>query len=336
MRSQVDAAGPGPLLFSRLALALILLLPTAAAAQRIRLTVGQTGTNPGTSFFFIAQKQNFYVKHGLDVTIVRTSTANAVQAMLGGSMQLATGSGAAAFVTATLEGAPPFVLVSSWINVFPYTVMVHRDIKTPQDLKGKTGHVGAPFGTIPDVALRFALRKLGLDPEKDVRLIQIARPNTAEIVVSMERGDVQFGPLPPPFDRIALKRGFRPLIVLPELGIPWQNNGEWTLRSFVANNREAVVRFVRATADAMRFYFTEREKTIGHLMEFLGSNREDTEYAYEAFAKWADRVPRPQIEGIRTTLQAIQKTTPKAATADPSLFIDTSIVEQLLKEGYFK
>jgi len=314
----------------------IFLCPGYLGAQNIKITVGQTGINPGTSLFFIAQKEKLYAKHGLDVNIIRTSTSAAVQAMLGGSMQISTGSGAAAFVTATLEGSPPFVLVSSWINVFPYTVMAHKDIKKPEDLKGKTGHIGAPFGTIPDVALRFALTKLGLNPEKDVKLIQIARPDAANIIAQMEKGDVQFGPLAPPFDRIAEKRGFRPLISLPDLGIPWQNNGEWVQKSYLSRNRDTVLRFVRAIADAMKIYFEQKEKTVNYLTEFLGSSREDTEYAYQAFSKWADRLPKPKVEGQRTTLEAIKKTAPKAASADPTAFIDTSLIDQLVKEGYFK
>src|SRR5438445_7246325 len=146
--------------------------PGESNAQGAKMTVGQTGTNPGTALYFIAEKEKLFARHGLDVNIVKTNTAAAVQAMLGGSMQMATGSGAAAFVTTTLEGAPPFVLVGSWVNVFSYKVMTHKDITKVEDLKGKTGHVGAPFGTIPDTALRFALTKLKLDPDKDVKLVQ--------------------------------------------------------------------------------------------------------------------------------------------------------------------
>jgi ABC-type nitrate/sulfonate/bicarbonate transport system substrate-binding protein len=324
----------------RRAVVLIQLLPLfwslAVYAQGAKMIVGQTGTNPGTSLYFIAQKEKLYAKHGLDVNILNTSTSAAVQAMLGGSMHLATGSGAAAFVTATLEGAPPFAVVSSWVNVFPYKVMVHKDITKAEDLKGKTGQIGAPFGTIPDTALRFALAKLGLDAAKDVKLVQLPRPDVAQIIAQMEKGEVQFGPLAPPFDRIAEKKGFRALISLPELGIPWQQNGEWVQRSYLKTNRDSVIRFLRATSDAMKFYFEQKEKTITYLMEFLGSNREDTEYAYELFAKWADRNPRPRAETIRTTLEAIKKNSPKAASADPGSFIDVSIVDQLSKEGYFK
>ena len=86
----------------------------------------------------------------------------------------------------------------------------------------------------------------------------------------------------------------------------------------------------------MKIYFEQKEKTVTYLTEFLGSNREDTEYAYQAFLKWADRVPKPKVEGQRTTLEAIKRTTPKAAAADPGSFIDTSLIDQLVKDGYFK
>jgi NitT/TauT family transport system substrate-binding protein len=321
---------------SVLTLAVVAAWPNSSRAQGAKMTVGQTGTNPGTSLFFIAEKEKLFAKHGLDVNIIKSNTAAAVQAMLSGSMHMATGSGAAAFTTATIEGAPPFVLVGSWVNVFPYKIMAVNEIAKIEDLKGKTGHVGAPFGTIPDTALRFALAKLKLDPEKDVKLVQNASADPAAILASMDRGDVQFGILAAPFDRVAERRGYRTLLALPELGIPWQQNGEWVQRSYFKSNRDNVVRFMKAISDAMNIYFGQKEKTVAYLTEFMGSKPEDTEYAYELFAKWADRSPRPKVETVRTTLEAIKKNTPKAASADPASFIDTSIVDQLIKEGHVK
>jgi len=147
---------------------------------------------------------------------------------------------------------------------------------------------------------------------------------------------VQFGILAAPFDRVAERRGFHTLLSLPDLGIPWQQNGEWLQRSYLKSNRDNVVRFMRAIADAIKFYFQEREKTVNYLSQFIGSNREDTEYAYNLFAKWADRDPRPRVDTLRTTLDAIKRNTAKAATADPASFLDTSIIDQLKKDGYLK
>ncbi|HYA29600.1 MAG TPA: ABC transporter substrate-binding protein [Acidobacteriota bacterium] len=307
------------------------------AAEALRkMTVGQAGVNPGAGLFSVAVSQGLYKKYGLDVEIIKTNTTAAVQAMLANKMQMATGAGAAAFVTATLEGAPPFVVIGSWVNVFPYKIMAQKGIKKVEDLKGKTGHVGAPFGTIPDTALRFALNRLKIDPEKDVKLVQHSGADPASILAAMEKGEVQFGILAPPFDLIAERRGYEMLLALPGLGIPWQQNGEIVPLSYLTSNRDNVVRFMRATADAEKFYFDQKEKTLAIMSEYLGRPRDETEYAYNQFKLWTDRIPRPRVDTIKTTLEAIKKTTPKAATANAASFIDASIVDQLLKEGYYK
>jgi NitT/TauT family transport system substrate-binding protein len=310
---------------------------SADAGEALRkMTVGQAGVNPGAGLFSIAVNQGLYKKHGLDVQIIKTNTTAAVQAMLSGKMHMVTGAGAAAFVTATLEGAPPFIIVGSWVNVFPYKIMAHKGIKRIEDLKGKTGHVGAPFGTIPDTALRFALNRLKIDPEKDVKLVQHANADPASILAAMEKGEVQFGILAPPFDLIAERRGYEMLLALPGLGIPWQQNGEIVPLSYLKSNHDNVVRLMRATAEASKFFFDQKEKTIEIMTEYLGRPRDETEYAYNQYKRWVDKNHRPRAETIKTTLEAIKKNTPKAASANPASFIDTSIVDQLTKEGYYQ
>jgi len=307
-----------------------------AYAQGTHIIVGQTGVNPGAGLFTIAVKQGLYKKHGLDVEIIKTATTVAVQAMLAGKMHLATGAGAAAFVTAQLEGAPPFLVIGSWVNVFPYKIMADKDIKKIEDLKGKTGHVGAPFGTIPDTALRFALNRFKIDPERDIKLVQHSTADPASILVAMQRGEVQFGILAPPFDLAAERRGWGMLLALPQLGIPWQQNGEILPASYLKNNRDTVIRFMRATAEASKFYFDEKGRTIEIMTEYLGRPRNETEYAYDEYKRWADKNHTPRVETIKTTLEAIKNSTPKAGSANPASFIDTSIADQLVKEGFYR
>jgi NitT/TauT family transport system substrate-binding protein len=196
--------------------------------------------------------------------------------------------------------------------------------------------VGAPFGTIPDTALRFALNRLKIDPEKDVKLVQHSNADPASILAAMEKGEVQFGILAPPFDLIAEKRGYHMLLALPGLGIPWQQNGELVRASYLKSNRDHVVRFLRATAEASRFFFNNKEKTVEHMTEYLGRSAQETEYAYNQYRRWVDKNHRPREDTIKTTLEAIKKNTPKAAKANAASFIDTSIADQLIKEGYYQ
>src|SRR5258705_12787308 len=204
-----------PRLIGSLFLVFTLTGVTYAGEALRKMTVGQAGVNPGAGLFSIAVNQGFYKKHGLDVEIIKTNTTAAVQAMLANKMQMATGAGAAAFVTAQLEGAPGFTLVASWVNVFPYKIMAQKGIKKVEDLKGKTGHVGAPFGTIPDTALRFALTRLKIDPDKDVKLVQHSGADPASILAAMEKGEVTFGIIAPPFALLAERRGSEMWLSLP-------------------------------------------------------------------------------------------------------------------------
>jgi NitT/TauT family transport system substrate-binding protein len=309
---------------------------SSALAQGTKLTIGIGGINPGTSLSFIAKKENLFAKHGLDPNFVNTTTPSAVQGIVSGTMQSTMSFGGPAFPRAVLEGAPEFVMVSSWVNVFPYRVVARKDIASARDLRGKTGQVGSAFGTTPHDALELGLTKLGLDPAKDVKLIQMPRPDWANVLIQLERGDAQFAPVPPPYDRIAEKHGLRILFSLPDLGIQWSQYGEWMLKSYVASNRDTALRLLKVVADSMRVFFDQKTKTVNYLSEFMATDREDSEYAYELFVKWADRNPRPKLESVRNLLETIKKTTPKASNVDPASFIDTSLVDQLTKEGYFK
>ena len=60
----------------------------------------------------------------------------------------------------------------------------------------------------------------------------------------------QTGINPGTFDRIAETRGIHKLYALPDLGIQWQQNGEWVLKSYLASNRDTVVRVERASSPA--------------------------------------------------------------------------------------
>ena len=282
-----------------------------------KMTVGQAGVNPGAGLFSIAVNQGFYKKHGLDVEIIKTNTTAAVQAMLANKMQMATGAGVAAFVTATLEGAPPFILVGSWVNVFPYKIMAQKGIKKVEDLKGKTGHVGAPFGTIPDTALRFALSRLKIDAEKDVKLVQHSNADPASILAAMEKGEVQFGILAPPFDLIAEKRGYEMLLGVARA---WAFRGSKTAKSCRASYLKSQSRQRRPVLESHRRRFqvllrSKRKNPRDH-DRISRPPRDETEYAYNQFKRWVDKSHRPQVETIKTTLEAIKKNTPKAAGAN--------------------
>ena len=61
--------------------------------------------------------------------------------------------------------------------------------------------------------MRLVLRKNAIDPDKDVKLIQVG--GTAQMVAAISRGLIQFALFNEPFVRDAEKLGFKLLIDVP-------------------------------------------------------------------------------------------------------------------------
>jgi hypothetical protein len=140
--------------------------------------------------------------------------------------------------------------------------------------------------------------------------------------------------LAPPFDLIAEKRGYTmPRLALPGLGIPWQQNGE-LVPAVSKSNRDNVVRLL-GNCGGGKFYFDQKENHRDHDRNTLGRPRDETEYALQP-VQALDR-PHPTTAGRydQNDARRIKKNTP-AATANAASFVDTSLVDQLVKEGYYK
>ena len=150
-----------------------------------------------------------------------------------------------------------------------------------------------------------------------MKLIQMPRPDWANVLVQLERGDAHFAPVPPPYDRIAEKRGLRILFSLPELGIEWSQYGEWMLKSYVASDRGTALRLLRVVGDSMKYSSIKKPKTVNYLSEFMATDREDTEYAYELFVKWTEKSQAPKWNRYEISWKVSKRDDPEGSNARP-------------------
>ena len=91
------------------------------------------------------------------------------QAVIGASIPIAVMGGA--YLTAAVRGAD-LVMIATHMDKFPYSLIVKPNIKKVEDLKG-TKLAISRFGSSSDAGLRVALQKLGLNPDKDVTILQV-------------------------------------------------------------------------------------------------------------------------------------------------------------------
>lgn len=161
------------------------------AAERIHTAYFSPA--PGASaVIWVAKEARLFEKHGLDVApVLIPSSVRTLQAILAGESAIAESAGPVA-ASARLAGGDIVALAGS-VNILTYYFVTLPNIKRAEDLKGKIGANQSP-GTIADFALRVSLRKLGLDPVKDVSLRSIGV--LYDRIAAMQKGIVQL-PLSP-------------------------------------------------------------------------------------------------------------------------------------------
>ncbi len=279
---------------------------------------------------WIAKEAGYFSAEGLDVELVRVGgSSRMVAAMLGGSAPIIQ-AGAIAALTANVAGAD-VVIIGSTGTVSPFRLIARPEIKQPSDLKGKKAGI-TTFGSTSDQVLRIALKQFNLDPSKDVALLTFgAQP---EAFAALMNGIVQVAAFSYPLYPKAIKVGMRELVNFADLGVEDINGTVMTTRAFVAQQRDTALRFMRAFTRGMQRYRTDKEYSKKVLAKYGKINDEEIlEGTWQDYAPTLQKTPRPSLKAVQFMIEnqfAGKKPLPK-----PEQFVDSSIVDQLEKSGFF-
>jgi ABC-type nitrate/sulfonate/bicarbonate transport system substrate-binding protein len=275
-----------------------------------------------------AKEGRYFEKYGIkNLEVIQFSGGQPVtRALIGGDIQIST-TGGAAVVNARLKGADT-VIIARTVGVFPYTLFVSKDIRDASELKGKRLAVSTVGGS-GYVAAQYALRKLGLDPDKDVAMLQAG--DFATRLAALAAGTVQGTLLLPPFTLRAKEMGLRPLYDLVGSGIHYPINQITTRQSFIKAQRDTVKNFMRAFVAGLARFRTDRD--FG--MKVLGKNLRETDAkilseTYDFWLKVFPRVPSPGPEDADVFLELMQVKEHR----DWRDFVDTSVMDELEREGF--
>jgi ABC-type nitrate/sulfonate/bicarbonate transport system substrate-binding protein len=168
-----------------------------------------------------------------------------------------------------------------------------------------------------------------LVPEKDVTLLQIG--GVESIVPAMQGNRVQAGLLSYPAIIQAKKLGYRVLLDIASLSIPYASTGVSTRAKLIREDPDTVRRYVAAQVEAIALMKRDRNFTLGVMGKYLRtSNRELLSETYDIFAdKYLMKVPRPTVQAIQPVLEEIAIRNPKALDQAPRNFFDDSFVRRL-------
>jgi ABC-type nitrate/sulfonate/bicarbonate transport system substrate-binding protein len=308
------------------------LLSDARAQEKIRLSHSALETS--NSVWFLAQDRGFYKKHGLDVDLLFIqSTTTSVSSLLAGDVHVANASGGAV-ASAVVAGAN-LVMVACYLNSLPYELVVNEAIKSAEDLKGKSIGISR-LGSASDVAARVLIRGLGLEPDKQVPIIQVG--GSSERASAFRVGRIAGFPSPPGIIHLTKGMPFRVLISTAD----FQKRFEFpyicatTTRNYLARQRETVKKVIMAHVETVHFVKTRKDESKKIMGKYARTTNEDyLEAAYTATAKLYDAVPLVTRPGTEVQIKEATSRKPGAQLRFEDM-VDESIVRELDKSGFIE
>jgi NitT/TauT family transport system substrate-binding protein len=305
----------------------------AEAAEAERLNVCYSVIAATSVSTWVPKEAGIYKKYGLDVNIIYIAGAQAITTLVSGDTQIVQGSGAAA-VLARLSGSD-VTMIGTTINVIPMSLVTTPDITGPQDLKGKTFGV-TRFGSLTDLGLRKAVAELGLDPAKDVKMIQTG--GVPENLYFMQQGVIKGALISSPTLEKAKEMGYKEFLNLGELKYRYPGTALVTTDSFIRTRPQTLNRFLKATLEGIKYAKANPDFTVRILGKYTRST--DTKLLAGAFKSYVlgyiRNMPTITPTEIDAVLEDVGARNPKAKGADPKQFYDPAPLEQLAKEGFIK
>lgn len=282
---------------------------------------------------FVAHEMGLFRKHGLDVNLSYTAgAAQVIQTMMAGENQIAT-AGGSGVVDAGLGGAD-LVAVAGMVNMPAFYIVVQPEIKSIPELRGLAVGI-TRFGSSTDFTMRYIIRKAGLDPDKDVPILQLG--GQPELAAAMETRRIFAAPLTPPALQKSLKAGGRILIAPKTIGLSFPHVSLVVRKTYLAARRQSVKNFIAGYSEGIAMLYKDKEgskKILGRYHKT--DDAEILEATWQYGVDVIERVPNLDPEMFKLVLAERARTRPEASKLKPEQFFDESLVRELDKEGFFK
>jgi NitT/TauT family transport system substrate-binding protein len=313
--------------------ALFFLAAAREACLQERIRVGQGAISLQSGLMHIAKDRGLFAKYGLvpEIVYIPGGTTN-VQVLVSGSLDMSQLSGAPG-VAANLEGAD-IIYILGLLDKLNYQLVTRPEIKSVEQLKGKKLGVSR-FGSSADFGLRAVLKRLRLDPVKDVSILQIG--DEPARIAAITSGNIDGTVANAPFGIEAERLKLNIVADSVKMDIPFFNTGLLGSRKYLEKQDAKVMNFLRAYLEAIKILKTERDYSIKALAQFTrGQNLKAIQEGYDYFNHQLQPVPYPSLEAMQAVVAQIAETNPKARNVDAKNYVSDRYLKRLEQEGFVK
>ena len=314
-----------------LALFTLIVVRPALAPAADPFIVGVSGPSINMIHAFLARDLGFWQKYGVEPRVVLFEAGSILaQAMLSGDVKMSISSGPAV-IAGRSQGAET-IIVAACVNTLPYSLVSAKGITKWDQLKGKKIGISR-FGSGTDTAIRLALRKFGLDPLKDVTILQMG--SQPDRIRALAAGSIDATLVSPPLDLTAKKQGYNILVNLADLAIPYPQQVVETTDRFIRENPHMVKNFLKGFLESVHYAASHKDETKRLIAKYLKvADAELLEATYQSFLQVTDRSGYPNMEGMRNAMDEVAQRVAVVKTKKPEDFVNTRFLKELEKEGF--
>jgi NitT/TauT family transport system substrate-binding protein len=293
-----------------------------AAGQLTSVKIGHNAFTDET-VFYLGRDVGIFKKHGIHLELIYIPGGSlSVQALIGNSLDMLL-AGGTPLVYAVLKGAD-LKFIAGLNNRMPYVLVARDGINSADQLRGKKIGISR-FGSNTDFVVKLAATQMGLNPKRDVQIIQVGGPDAR--VVALKNGIVDATVITPELVLLGKKLGYHTLYDLVEKGIEYLQIGVAARTDYLKFQNDTARRLTRAYLESIRYYVSHREEAIKESLKLLKiDDRQAAEAGYDYRLQTLPADGKLSVKGMQLVIDAAAEDDPKAKSLTPQQLFDLSFL----------
>ncbi len=301
--------------------------PAAAAGPAVALHVSYSNLIADNLPEWLALESGIFKQNGLDVTLDNIVSSTGIPALLSGQVQIAH-LGGSETLSAAAEGGD-LVVISITGPVYPFVFMAPASVTSIDQIKGKKIGV-SNVGSSSDIATRVMLKKVGLDPEKDVSIVAVG--SLQNRMAALLNGAIDGGVAQPPDQLLLEDKGFHVIYDLAAQHLPSVGDSIVVQRAWLNANHDVVQRYIDSIVQAIAASKKNKEQSIPVLQKYL---KNDDLRALSVTYDFFVGTVTPQYPVVRADLfsdavEQLSTTNDKIKTFDLNKILDNQYVQSAI------
>jgi ABC-type nitrate/sulfonate/bicarbonate transport system substrate-binding protein len=301
---------------------------SAYAAAPIRTNFATSITSESMAVVWVAKERGLFQKYGLEVQAIQMPrSALTVTALIAGEID------AAIIGPGHLLNAA----IANFVQKLDYRFIGRPEIKRAEDLRGKRVAISGP-GAVSHVVALLAVQNLGLDPNRD-KITFLSIPGTEmNRRIALESVSVDASALNGAIGDLYASRGYTLLFNFKGSGISLAQTALATSRRIIAAKPQVIDGYLKAFIEALNYILEPANKAP--LMRVIAANLRlesaAAEDAYQAVVNSYDRIPYPNVDGIKRLQSVMVQLNPKLANVKAESVVDSSVISRIEAAGFSK